>query len=64
MGSLTALDPELAAEYNRARLMGARPLIRMACLLGLVVTLLRIGELAEGYAAFRHQKLIGLRLMQ
>ena len=24
----------------------------------------RIGELAEGYAAFRHQKLIGLRLMQ
>ncbi len=39
-------EPELEAEYVRARLLNGRTLIRMACLLGLVITGLRIGELA------------------
>jgi len=39
-------DAELEAEYIRSRLLTSRTLIRMACLLGLVVALLRIGELA------------------
>ena len=38
-------EPELEAEYIRSRLLGARALIRMACLLALATTLLRIGEL-------------------
>lgn len=37
--------PELEAEYVRSRLLDNRTLIRMACLLGLVLTALRIGEI-------------------
>jgi diguanylate cyclase (GGDEF)-like protein len=39
-------EPELEAEYARTRLMNGRTLIRMACLLALATTLLRMGELA------------------
>jgi diguanylate cyclase (GGDEF)-like protein len=42
----TRFDPELEAEYVRTRLLNVRTLIRMACLLGLLTALLRIGELA------------------
>src|SRR5690242_19290180 len=38
-------EPELETEYIRSRLLGGRALIRMACLLALVTTLLRMGEL-------------------
>lgn len=38
-------DPELEAEYVRARLLNNRSLIRMACLLGLLVVCLRIAEI-------------------
>jgi diguanylate cyclase (GGDEF)-like protein len=39
-------EPKLEAEYIRARLLDSRALIRMACLLALVTTMLRMGELA------------------
>jgi diguanylate cyclase (GGDEF)-like protein len=39
-------EAELEAEYRRTRLLNSRTLIRMACLLGLLVTCLRIVELA------------------
>ncbi len=39
-------EAELEAEYVRARLINNRTLFRMASLLGLLVTFLRIGELA------------------
>lgn len=39
-------EPGLEAEYIRARLNDGRALIRMTCLLALVTTLLRMGELA------------------
>ncbi len=38
--------PELEAEYVRNRLLDSRTLIRMACLLGLFIIVLRVGELA------------------
>jgi diguanylate cyclase (GGDEF)-like protein len=41
-----SFDTALEAEYIRSRLMEARTLIRMACLLGLLVTSLRMGEIA------------------
>lgn len=39
-------DGELEAEYIRFRLLDSRTLIRMACLLGVVLTSLRVGEYA------------------
>jgi diguanylate cyclase (GGDEF)-like protein len=39
-------EAELEAEYVRTRLQNSRTLVRMACLLGLLVTCLRIAELA------------------
>jgi diguanylate cyclase (GGDEF)-like protein len=39
-------DPELEAEYVRTRLLHDRTLIRMACLLALATTVLRLGEVA------------------
>lgn len=39
-------EPGLEDEYVRTRLLGTRTLIRMACLLALAITALRIGELA------------------
>jgi len=39
-------EAELEAEYVRARLLNARTLIRMACLLGLLVVGLRMADLA------------------
>ena len=39
-------EAELEAEYVRTRLQNSRTLVRMACLLGLIVTCLRIAELA------------------
>lgn len=39
-------DADLEAEYIRTRLLDGRTLIRMACLLALAVTAMRIGELA------------------
>jgi diguanylate cyclase (GGDEF)-like protein len=38
-------EPALEAEYIRSRLLSLRALIRMACLLALATTLLRMGEL-------------------
>ena len=38
--------PELEAEYVRNRLLDSRTLIRMACLLGLFIICLRLGELS------------------
>jgi diguanylate cyclase (GGDEF)-like protein len=46
-------DRELEAEYIRTRLLSGRTLIRMACLLGLIITCLRIAELAlTGWGPF------------
>ena len=42
----TPFDVALEAEYVRTRLLNGRTLIRMACLLALLVTCLRIAELA------------------
>jgi len=42
----TRFEAELEAEYVRTRLLNSRTLVRMACLLGLLVTCLRIAELA------------------
>jgi diguanylate cyclase (GGDEF)-like protein len=39
-------EAELESEYLRTRLLNSRTLIRMACLLGLLVTCLRIADLA------------------
>jgi diguanylate cyclase (GGDEF)-like protein len=39
-------EPELEAEYIRFRLLERRTLVRMACVLGLVITGLRISEIA------------------
>ncbi len=39
-------EAELEAEYVRTRLLNSRTLVRMACLLALLVTCLRIAELA------------------
>ena len=39
-------EPELEAEYLRTRLINGRTLIRMTCLLALVVTVLRLVEIA------------------
>jgi diguanylate cyclase (GGDEF)-like protein len=39
-------DPELESEYIRTRLLSSRALIRMACLLGLLIVGLRIGDFA------------------
>lgn len=41
----TRFEAELEAEYVRARLLNGRTLIRMACLLALLITCLRIAEL-------------------
>ncbi|HWL62616.1 MAG TPA: GGDEF domain-containing protein [Steroidobacteraceae bacterium] len=42
----SSFAPELEAEYVRNRLLDSRTLIRMACLLGLFVIALRLGELS------------------
>lgn len=39
-------EPELEAQYARTRLLNGRTLIRMACLLALATTVLRMGEVA------------------
>ncbi len=53
-------EAELEAEYVRARLIDNRTLFRMASLLGLLVTILRIGELAmtNGGALVRAQPIV------
>jgi diguanylate cyclase (GGDEF)-like protein len=45
-GAERRFESELEAEYVRTRLQNSRTLVRMACLLGLLVTCLRIVELA------------------
>ena len=45
-GEPARFDAALEADYVRSRLLNGRTLIRMACLLALVVTILRIVELA------------------
>jgi diguanylate cyclase (GGDEF)-like protein len=45
-GAERRFESELEAEYVRTRLQNSRTLVRMACLLGLLVTCLRIAELA------------------
>ncbi len=42
----TRFEPELEAEYVRSRLLNGRTLIRMSCLLALLTSVLRLGELA------------------
>ena len=46
MASPSQIEPGLEAEYIRSRLLNSRTLIRMASLLALLTTVLRIGELA------------------